>query len=159
MAASCRSSRSIWKCFQSYVLIFEWCCVETGVGLNDPYGSPPTRGILWFHQDFFDCPWVEIMFTQSQNVTDTIISCRKSQFLEKVLVFQVLIFTIWRAVGFFRRMLAKWKEDNCHRYVLCGHGKDVLRLVHLTGLTVLFLINNFMAAQFCLERHSCSLGN
>ena len=178
MAASCRSSRSIWKCFQSYVLIFEWCCVETGVGLNDPYGSPPTRGILWFYQDshaqkprrhhdictnvsacFFDCPWVEIMFTQSQNVTDTIISCRKSQFLEKMLVFQVLIFTIWRAVGFFRRMLAKWKEDNCHRYVLCGHGKDVLRLLHLTGLTVLFLINNFMAAQFCLERHSCSLGN
>lgn len=47
------------------------------------------------------------MFTQSQNITDTIISCRKSQFLEKMLVFQVLIFTIWRAVGFFRRMLAK----------------------------------------------------
>lgn len=49
-------------------------------------------------------------------------------------------------------LLTKWKEDNYHRYVLCCHGKDALRLLHLTALMVLFLINNFIRVQFCLER-------
>lgn len=47
------------------------------------------------------------MFAQSQNIIDIIISCRKSRFLEKMLVFQVLIFTVWRAVGFFKKFLVK----------------------------------------------------
>jgi len=43
------SSRSIWTVPQTYLLILGWCCVETGVGLSDPYGCLPTRDILWFH--------------------------------------------------------------------------------------------------------------
>lgn len=32
-------------------LIFEWFCMEPGVGLNDPYGSLPNQDILWFYVD------------------------------------------------------------------------------------------------------------
>ena len=44
-----RVQEAFGQCSQIYGLIFEWSCVEPGVGLNDPYRSLPVLNILWFY--------------------------------------------------------------------------------------------------------------
>lgn len=45
-ATSCWSSGRLGQCSQKYGLIFGWCCVEPGIGLNDPCWPLPTQNIV-----------------------------------------------------------------------------------------------------------------
>jgi len=51
---------------------FGWCCVESGVGLDDPCGSPSTWDIPRFYDSTSDC---SIPSKQGVTVTDIFPSC------------------------------------------------------------------------------------
>lgn len=42
---------NVWTTLSHTGLDFEWCCVEKGAGLKDPWGSLPAQDILRFYRD------------------------------------------------------------------------------------------------------------